>query len=562
MTIPDVEQKVPMAFRAQISGRCQLQYLDDDRRKNQEPQDGEIWVEQWIERTYPQVPQFGANVQSRTYQLSWRFVTNGGQDDGIIRPVIGAKGWPFYPGSSMKGLFRSACTPEQRDRYCGKPLPGNDWAPGMLRFLGGYPTDDRWRDRLLDLVHPQQKYQVQDSKASHSAFLLVSLYQPELRFGISANQALTEAEWQEIWAIWERAIAQGLGSRVSAGYGQVAGLPLPKERLLYPAHHLKGQGMAAKTLDGDWEFRPNIFRAGIRGHALRIFGGITSAENATKAVNQLFGSVEGSGDVGLLRMVWQEKSLELQGHGTGSYRVMTYRVEGRLGWAPTRNLPKAQREHLKNLLLRLNQFAMILGGFGKSWRRIDHARFYPDYLEDSKKPYIGCHWQWCGGSQTRDVQVRKVDHIPDFIKEVQKAAQDWLQSQNISCGTDHAKQWREAWHPSQVQVWGRMAEDAEDSLAVHWFHGPYRPGDRHARIPEGSIYKTNFAGKIGTVSRLWHRMYPLIQKRKDAEGKEKPVVTPSYLELLTLFPDNSPECREFLKFLREEQTDFQKLWGN
>jgi CRISPR-associated protein Cmr6 len=319
--------------------------------------------------------------------------------------------------------------------------------------------------------------------------------------------------------------------------------------------------MAAKTLDGKWEFRPNIFRAGIRGHALRIFGGLTSADNAEKAVNELFGSVVQAGDVRLLRMVWQETSLDLRSHGTGSYEVTAYHVEGRLGWALTQNLPEAQRECLQNLLLRLNPFAMVFGGFGKSWRRIDHARFYPDYLEDSQKPYIGCHWQWCGGSQVRDVQVRQVEHIPGFIQAVHRAAQAWLQSQGIPCSTDYAQDWREAWHPSQVQVWGRIAEDADDSLALPWFHGPYRPGDR--RTPDGSIYKTDFAGKIGIVSRLWHRMYPRIQQVKDP-ATEKPIAkpTPQYLELLTLFPDNSAKCREFLKFLGEEQSDFQKLWGN
>jgi CRISPR-associated protein Cmr6 len=34
--------------------------------------------------------------QMKPYQISWRFVTNGGQDDGMIRPVIGAYGIPFY----------------------------------------------------------------------------------------------------------------------------------------------------------------------------------------------------------------------------------------------------------------------------------------------------------------------------------------------------------------------------------------------------------------------------------------------------------------------------------
>ena len=112
MTIPEAAKKVPMMYRAQVEGRCQLQRLvpaDDATR----------WAEEWIGETYPEAPQFSEDVGPRSPTVTWRFVTNGGQDDGIIRPVIGARGWPFYPGSSMKGLFRQACTAAQADQYCG-----------------------------------------------------------------------------------------------------------------------------------------------------------------------------------------------------------------------------------------------------------------------------------------------------------------------------------------------------------------------------------------------------------------------------------------------------------
>jgi len=140
--IPNVINKVPMMYRAQVTGRCQLQRL-----VRADEQDAQRWTKEWTERTYPHAPQFGQNVQTRTYQISWRFVTNAGQDDGIIRPVMGAKGWPFYPGSSMKGLFRSACNSQQKKRYCGYELSNGDMAPGILRFHGGYPTNKKWVEK-------------------------------------------------------------------------------------------------------------------------------------------------------------------------------------------------------------------------------------------------------------------------------------------------------------------------------------------------------------------------------------------------------------------------------
>ncbi len=122
--------------------------------------------------------------------------------------------------------------------------------------------------------------------------------------------------------------------------------------------------------------------------------------------------------------------------------------------------------------------------------------------------------------------------------------------------------WREAWHPNQVQVWGRMAQEKEDSEAVHWLHGPYRRADRTAGIREGSIYQSDLTGKMGQIGRLWHRMYPWIRLRVDPNNPKKriPVPRPECFELLTIFPGKVPESRDFLYFLNNQQTQFKKLW--
>jgi CRISPR-associated protein Cmr6 len=79
------------------------------------------------------------------------------------------------------------------------------------------------------MVHPQQGWQVKTFETANkksirgeSAYAQVSLYQPTLQFGISSTQSLPNEQWLEIWSIWEQAIATGIGSRVSSGYGQIA----------------------------------------------------------------------------------------------------------------------------------------------------------------------------------------------------------------------------------------------------------------------------------------------------------------------------------------------------
>ena len=556
--IPDAYQKVPMMFRAQVEGRCQLQRIRTDKV---EP-DVNRWVSEWVEKADPKSPDFGKEVQTRTYSLNWRFVTNGGQDDGIIRPVIGARGFPYYPGSSMKGIFARACTSSQRQRYCGGEGEDGDCTPGILRFHGGYPTDASWQEGLVDIVHPQQDWQVKSNHKEGGAFALISLYQPTLRFGISTTTTLEDGEWETIWEIWEKAFSRGIGCRVSAGYGQ------PRKytgKVLYRTK-LKGQGAAPKLLDGSSEFRPNIFKAALRGHALRIFGGLTDAHTADRLVEGLFGGIQGEGGtVGLLALRFREKELEMGTFGSGSRAVDTYEVEGTLSWLLTQSLPKEKSVTLQKLIQALTRFGMVFGGFGKSWRRADHRLFYPEYYEqNTPKSLIGCHWQWRGEQALKaDIKVRKLEQVSPFIEQVRKIATNWMQFQGVVANpNNYAQSWREAWHPDQVQVWGRIADDAEDSEAIYWFHEPYHQGDARSGIKGGSIYCTSMTGKMSQVGRIWHRMYPLVRLVKNPDNSHEPLAkpTPRYLELLTIFPNSSRECEQFLEYLQSPATSFQLLW--
>lgn len=557
MTITKAYEKVPMMYRAQIGGRSQLQYIGKD-----EDLDIKRWVSEWKERTYQTPPEFGDDVETLPISFNWRFVCDAGQDDGIIRPIIGAKGYPFYPGSSMKGAFSRACTVEQRQRYCQRIREDGEIEPGILRFHGGYPIDKSWQEKLVDIVHPQQVWQVENEKKEGGAFSQISLYKPTLKFGISSVRKLDETEWETIWNIWQQAVSKGLGCRVSAGYGY----PLKSQEKVIYRTDLKGEGIAPKLLDDTAEFRPNIFRAGIRGHALRLFGGLVDEKTTTKLVEQLFGGTKNNGGtVGLLAMNFELKQLDFGSFGSGSWAVDTYDVQGRLNWYLTQSLPEKTEKKLQDLIRSLTRFAMIFGGFGKSWRRANHKIFYPEYYEGrTQKPLIGCHWEWSGKrALTFDVQVRKLEDISTFINKVRKLMKEWILLQGFEINSaQYANNWREAWHPNKVQVWGRIAEYKDESEAIQWLHQPYRKGDPQFNIEEGSIYQSSLTGKMGKVGRLWHRMYPIIRLVKDPNNPKKPLgkPTPKYMELLTIFPDDSSQSQDFLAYLNSLFTDFEKLF--
>jgi CRISPR-associated protein Cmr6 len=556
MPIDNAARLVPMMFRAQIENRCQLQRIPTQRGIQA---DILPWAQEWTQEVYPELPANGENVRSRAYDISWRMVSNSGVDDAIIRPVIGARGWPYYPGSGMKGVFRRACDAAQKQRYCGEKTGSNDYNPGILRFHGGYPVDDSWTEDLVDIVHPQQSKQV-GIEGGGAAFAMISLYQPTLRFGISSTIELAATEWDEIWQIWEKALQRGIGGRIVAGYGQIDAAPTTQP---FYRCKLKGRGQAAKLLDGTGEFRPNIFRAALRGHALRIFGGLTDANSAKRLVGDLFGSIDGGGAEGLLSMNFITEDLNLSTFAKGrQYEQPCYNVTGDLNWSVTRKLSKEQSLALKKLVTGLTHFATIFGGFGKSWRRADHRLFMEDYYENNNNPLIGCHWEWADNAdiqRDRNYHIWKLDQVPKRIDKLREIALEWMELHQIK--SKHPEPWRESWHPDRVQVWGRIADRSDDSVAIHWLHGNY--------APDRTIYESAITGRMGQVGRIWHRMYPAIALVVPDRTKPTEVIAKrksQFVELLTIFPDrNIPQCQPFINYLTEQsqyEGTFEKVWGN
>ncbi|MFK0730763.1 MAG: hypothetical protein ACFKPT_11915 [Gloeotrichia echinulata GP01] len=532
--------EVPLMFQAQISGRGQIQYI-----KN--PEQSERWVDEWVEAAAIDAPKFSSHVKTKEYKITWRFISNSGQDEDIIRPVIAAKGFPFYPGASMKGAFLRACPPELREKYCGGKLNSNDTKPGILRFHGAYPKDATWVDEpLIDVVHPQEKWQIKDS-SSHSAFLQISLYQPTLVFGISSTIKLAETEWENIWNIWDKAIEKGIGSRVSAGYGQPVNHPETKLVTV----NLRGQGLASQLLDKTGEFRPNMFKAALRGHTLRLFSGVTDENTAEELTRELWGGFAGTNGavVGELGIAFNAVDLEMDAYPYGKNTMPTYELNaGTLNILSMGDISTEYKKELKNLATQILRFSLLLGGFGKSWRRIDHRIFFPEYLANNNRPMIGCHWQFTQQSNKYYFPVNNLNHITNILNDVQKTVNNWLKLK----GKTSSKQitsWRESFHPQKVQVWGRIAADEDDSLAVRWFHGNYKGVQ--------SIKGSSLTGKMSQIGRIWHRMYPHYIRNKEGEIKRK---SREYVELLTIFPDKKDErTREFLTFL--QTSEFTKLWG-
>ena len=602
-----------MMFRAQVSDRAQLHFISKGREL-----DIFQWTEEWMNGALPEAPEFDDTVRTNSYLIAWRLVTNSGQDEDLIRPVIGAGGWPFIPGSTMKGAFRRACaeqlcSKDQHALYCGKAPNDGDFRPGILRFHGGYPVNQAWKNALIDLAHPQQSWQVKGETKSGSAFPVISLKQTKLQFGISSSQPLDQQEWQTIWRLWEQALAKGLGCRVSSGYGFFEGEAVAalEEEILYKAV-LKGQGVASTLLGrrGAPEFRPNIFKAALRGHALRLVGGFVGWDDSAEAiVETLFGGIRNKGTQGLLGL-----EVRLLNNGTPPLRevntyegppvpITFYDLECEVIWRFTKlREHREHRQQLQTLIQKLMEFAMLLGGFGKSWRRADHNIFRPNY----KNHPIGCHWQWVN---ELDDPIQSPNNVTTLINETRDAVWNWidclpqdfhsrhearlmkminppllLKSPKAKNSNDFKTDcWRELWKPGRVEVWMRVSNG--ESKVIDWLHdnsnyrrqkqaqrgqnSRYRSASQSGSLatqryqkPKANIYRTTVSGYVGEkneldkketrVGRIWHRMYPI---KTEKTGK--------YLELLTFFPCIDSEdtaSKDFQTYLKN-QREFTQVWG-
>jgi len=552
-------ERVPMMYRAQVQGRCSLQYGKNNK-------DLDRWTQEWVDpksetdRTpfyqyaEPKLGQDGS-VYRIKIEFPFRVFTNCGQDS-ILRPTIGKNGIPFIPGSSIKGLFQrlsrhpqvSQDDKQKVQKYCGSPEQ-----QGILRFHGAYPIGD-WagtktvelrdnqqetRYRFIDVVHPQQKRQVQGND-SPKAIALASFYQPTFVFELSSTKPLEDNEWEKIKGLLKRALRAGIGGKTSTGYGLYS---IPQDK--YPLWvDLKGIGVSPLLRSNEPEFRPNVFKATLKGHVNRLLAGVSNDENVIKTKsNTLFGD---TGSPGKLQIYW-EANKGFPKHDTqGIEQTPVYETKGKFYLdAPDRDI---------NFLKKVLEFTLIMGGLGKSWRRVWHKDFFPTY----KTRAIGCHWEWLDSDLNdrpledapaiRDgrMAIQNSNDLNSFLEGLRHESMNYLRV-NVNANAVQCLSWKEAWHPDRVLVYSQVVSESQ---IVELFHdslfkttpaiGGRKPGDERPTF----------------VSSVWHRMLPLPNNQ--------------YLEIVTIFHGDrtawkrqgQDQLNPFIKAIKSALKITPPTWGN
>jgi CRISPR-associated protein Cmr6 len=153
---------------------------------------------------------------------------------------------------------------------------------------------------------------------------------------------------------------------------------------------------------------------------------------------------------------------------------------------------------------------MSLGGFGRGWRRPDHRIF----LETYGKTPIGCHWEWRSSELLPDIVLVKSDaDLVRLMRHSRSLAERWLRATNQSLGGPAP--WREVIHPDKMLIWTRHASDTADAQAIRWFH---QPKDGEPRRDARDLRKSDLAGKMNQVGRIWNRMLPVNETGAHSES--------------------------------------------
>jgi CRISPR-associated protein Cmr6 len=328
-----------------------------------------------------------------TAEFPWRVRVGGLQGFRerllpVMHPIYGI---PYVPSSSIKGLVR-AWAREQKEpdiKHLLGYLEGSDSSMATVEFLDAFPT----RPSLSsDVATPQWNWKKDLIAYAYgpAPHQLLSLQALELKIGLTHTSRGKEADVLRVMLWLEKALlANGLGSRSSAGYGVATKVNnhcyLPEVQAMNEkiyTFEIWSQGMYGSTPParsnnhrrGIMEFRPSAVRGILRYWFRSIALGLYSPTDCKQLEQTLFGAIEPkpiAGSIEINVLIDQETTDN------------THWISGNI------RLKSKNSAHLR-LIEKILQLASFLGGVGRGSRRPIHW--------NRGIGLRGCHWQLEGNS--------------------------------------------------------------------------------------------------------------------------------------------------------------------
>lgn len=434
-------------------------------------------------------------------EFTWRLRVGGmrGFDDLLLPVFHPVYGVPYVPSSSLKGALR-AWMRKNHSREVNRLLGSLDYGIGCVQILDAFPVKPCLS---VDMANPQWHWREDLVKYDPQPHALLSMEEPELLIGLTRTSRGNLEDVQTVRKWLEQALGEGIGSRVSAGYGRTqvdANLPHSSSHNF----QLWTQGMYGASKQNP-EFRPTALRGILRYWFRAIALGLYSPPDCKTFENEVFGTIEPSAKEGKIRIGvdWEEEK--------GS-RNRPYFYEGSI------ILEAKEQKHL-TLIEKVLYLASHLGGIGRGSRRPLHW--------NSPHPGLrGCYWEIENQIFPGEMQAWQ-----DFLQEVTNAFTVIKPLSTPGSGhpgdpgnrkqdvlNNHARIYlvpsHNLKHPKRVTDWQSEGEKTEvRGKALDLLYKPKFKG-----VSNGTG-NANVGGNLGTPSYVW------IQNNFPTSGKPYQAVT-------------------------------------
>ena len=412
----------------------------------------------------------------------------------VLHPVFGI---PYIPASTLKGAARAWAKKHglsaQLYEILGM-LEGKNAKAAKVEFLDAFPTKPCLS---IDVATPQWSWKDNLLKYQPVPHPFLSLYQPEFLIGLRLTaQAKDDKNIIQTVKEWlENALVEGIGSRVSSGYGLALNTPTNVQSSYESANYefeLWTQGMYGYNppskengYKGEVEFRPSAVRGILRYWFRAIALSLYDVTTCQTLETQLFGELGKQGKISIATKTNPSPPNE------------PYCYRGRIYLTAT----ESKYLHLAEQLLIL---ASHLGGVGRGSRR-------PLHLLDRRMR--GCHWEVTNSSlplaydknqwdslftalkqacQKIQTSTNKYTSSPSQAKQrlqdvLDKNAQVWLVKSPAQIQPQHVKNWQTEGTNANVK-----------GTALDFLYGD----TRFKGVSHGNG-NANVGGALGTPSYVW-----------------------------------------------------------
>lgn len=483
-----------------------------------------------------------------------------------LHPIYGV---PYVPASSIKGVVKAWAEYHQPE--------GLETVQRLFGFLNQTASEDEQKASLgavqildafpmtpclsMDVATPQWNWKASRVEYNPSPHYMMSLQNATLKIGLAKTSLGSEAD-VKLARIWleEALIQEGLGSRISAGYGQVSqpqestletggqvseGSQPVESRWRSSSHSFELWSQGIYSVSEQVELRSAAIRGVLRYWFRAVALSFCSPQDCQIFEAKLFGSIDTTlnkkkkpthGSVRISVDVEGGSKLSNQGRDTPYY------AKGRI------HLESTNQGHL-TLIKYILKLAIHLSGIGRGARR-------PLHLNSGR--LRGCYWQatdeqdvlgydpdaWLKIlSSLRDVcqglcnqlslSSQPVDWSPG---DTQNRYQDVL-NQNARIYLVKADNMR---HPQNVpgNQWKQQGKrlDVLGPALDFWYKSGFK----------GGTGNTSVGGKLGTPSFVWIKSNNLHDSNNAYQA-------------ITLFGVDNPEREDFLRAIQNSNQIQEKI---